>query len=151
VPTKYVEFTYNPATAGRAAAICAVSVLGPTIVRRLTVQSYSSARQRMKLTRHDANASGGTTQTLHPLTDGGGAADTIVRVMSSGSPITWPNAANLVLTALVDTARPYSDNVIAPSDADAFSITAGHCVVVEFLDDHDAEYTIGVLIEEPSL
>jgi len=146
MPTTYVEFTHNPAIAGNACAICAPAIMLGTIgLRRLTVQAPGN--NRVKLTRHAANASGGTSLTIRPMSDGGAPAITVLRTGS----VTYPNSANIELTAKVKSDGTYSENVIEPSDGDRLSIGQGHSIALSFLDDHDADYVIGILLEEPSL
>jgi hypothetical protein len=146
MPTTYTEFTHNPATAGKFAAICAPAIMvGSIQIRRIIVQAPGA--NRVRLTRHAANASGGTTLAVYPLTDGGAAAITVVRVGS----VTWPNSPGLVMTPHVKADKGFAESVIEPTDGGRITITQNHSIILEFLDDQDAEYRICLEFEEPAL
>jgi hypothetical protein len=148
MPTTYTEFTYSPMVAGKFAAICAPAIMiGSIQIRRLIVQV--SGANRVRLTRHASNATGGNTPTVRPTSDGGAAAVTVVRTETPTPSITWPSSPGLVMTLPVKPDKGFAESVIDPTDGGRITITSGHSIVLEFLDDHNAEYLIGIELEEP--
>ncbi len=148
MPSTYTEFTFNPSTAGSVCVMNAPAIMtGQIALRRVAIHSNSIVRQRVRLTRHGALGSGGTTNTVHQTEDSATAAKTTVRVTSGGTPVTFPGSPGATITRQFDTL----DFLLEPTIGDGFSIGAGKSFVLALLEDHDATYTIGLEFEEPTL